>query len=44
MKAGWRRLLIGVALGAAAAVLTMIFLAYQMPELLIDWVNLRYCG
>ena len=24
--------------------LALIFIAYQMPELLIDWANIRYCG
>lgn len=28
----------------AGVVLTLIFLAYQQPGLLIDFVNLRYCG
>ena len=33
-------------LGAAVflVVLLLIFLAYQQPELLLDWTNLRYCG
>ncbi|MDD3483969.1 hypothetical protein [Azovibrio restrictus] len=27
-----------------AWLLYRLFLAYQMPELLFDWQNLRYCG
>lgn len=34
--------------GALAAVLLVAlaagFVAYQSPELLLDWANLRYCG
>lgn len=36
---GW--LLLGVALGAA---LVAAFLAYGQPELLLEQLNLRYCG
>jgi hypothetical protein len=28
----------------AGGILMLIFLAYQQPGLLIDLVNLRYCG
>ena len=28
----------------ALLLLAILFLAYQQPELLLDWVNLRYCG
>ena len=27
-----------------ALLLVLIFTAYQMPELLLDWANLRYCA
>jgi hypothetical protein len=41
---GWRVLgwlLLGVLLGA---LLLAIFLAYGQPELLLEQLNLRYCG
>ncbi len=44
MKPRWRWLLIGLGAALALALLVLIFLAYQQPELLLDWVNLRYCG
>ncbi len=44
MKPHWRWLLIGLGAALALALLVLIFLAYQQPELLLDWVNLRYCG
>ena len=44
MNKAWRWFLLGVALTLAIGLLASIFLAYQMPELLIDWANLRYCG
>ena len=44
MKAQWRWFLCGVAAALAIIVLALIFMAYQSPELLIDWANLRYCG
>ena len=44
MKPHWRWLLIGFGAALALALLVLIFLAYQQPELLLDWVNLRYCG
>jgi hypothetical protein len=28
----------------AVLLLAVIFMAYQRPELLLDWANLRYCG
>jgi hypothetical protein len=28
----------------AGVILTLLFLAYRQPGLLIDFVNLRYCG
>jgi hypothetical protein len=36
---GW--LLLGVAIGGAVVI---AFLAYGQPELIIDQMNLRYCG
>ena len=44
MKPHWRWLLIGLGAALALALLVLVFLAYQQPELLLDWVNLRYCG
>ncbi len=44
MKLVWRSFLLGAAVAAAVLVLGAAFLAYQAPELLLDWVNLRYCG
>ena len=44
MSKGWHWFFIGVALTLAIVLLAAIFLAYQMPELLIDWANLRYCA
>jgi len=40
----WRWFLAGVGTALAALLLALIFMAYQMPELLIDWANIRYCG
>lgn len=34
----------GVGATLAALLLALIFMAYQMPELLLDWVNIPYCG
>jgi len=44
MSQGLRWFLCGVAVTLATVLLASIFLAYQMPELLLDWANLRYCG
>ncbi len=44
MSPHWRYFLAGIAAALAIALLILIFLAYQQPELLLDWVNLRYCG
>ena len=30
--------------GDEVLALAAAFAAYQMPELLLDWTNLRYCG
>lgn len=40
----WRRCLLGLAAVAFMLLLAAAFAAYQMPELLLDWTNLRYCG
>lgn len=40
----WRGLLLGIALTLAAAVLGLIFVSYQMPELLLELSNINYCG
>jgi hypothetical protein len=34
----------GVGVALTVLLLALIFAAYQMPELLLDWANLRYCG
>lgn len=44
MKPQWRWFLAGVGLALAGVLLVFIFMAYQMPELLLDWTNLNYCG
>jgi hypothetical protein len=44
MKPALRWFLIGAAVSLGLLVLILIFAAYQMPELLLDWANLRYCG
>jgi len=41
---GGRGFLAGIAVALAAVLLGLIFVAYQQPELLLQWVNLRYCG
>lgn len=44
---GWavaRKVLRATAWLLAGVVLGLIFLAYRQPGLLIDLVNLRYCG
>jgi len=54
--ASWRRVmsqqphsprywfLAGMTAALAAALLVVLFLAYRQPALLLDFVNLRYCG
>lgn len=44
MTLRWRMALRWLAVLAAGTLLTVLFIAYQQPELLLDWVNLRYCG
>ncbi len=44
MKAHWRWFLGGIGAALAIIVLALIFMAYQSPDLLLDWANLRYCG
>jgi hypothetical protein len=44
MSQRWRWFIGGVAAALAAVVLGLLFAAYQMPELLLDWANIRYCG
>ena len=44
MKPALHWFLIGAGAALAALVLALTFMAYQMPELLIDWASLRYCG
>ena len=44
MSGPWCWFLTGVAVTLAIILLVLIFMAYQQPELLLDWANLRYCG
>lgn len=44
MSSGWRWCCGALAALAGAALLVLIFIAYQQPELLLDWANLRFCG
>ncbi|MGB4064610.1 MAG: hypothetical protein WBK19_12380 [Azonexus sp.] len=44
MKPNWRWFLGGVGVALVVLLLALIFAAYQMPELLLDWANLRFCG
>jgi hypothetical protein len=44
VKPGLRRFLLGAGVALAILLLALLFVSYQMPELLLDWANLRYCG
>ena len=44
MKPAARWFLAGVAAALLGLGLAAVFVAYQKPELLLDWANLRYCG
>jgi hypothetical protein len=44
VKPQWRWFLGGIAAALAVVLLALIFIAYQQPELLLDWTNVRYCG
>ena len=44
MKPRWRWFLAGAAAALGLAVLAAVFVAYQMPDLLLDLASLRYCG
>lgn len=44
MRPQWKWFLAGAGLALLFTLLVMIFMAYQMPELLLDWTNLSYCG
>ena len=44
MKPVLKGFLLGAVVAAAALVLAAVFVAYQSPELMLNWVNLRYCG
>jgi hypothetical protein len=44
VKPNWRWVLTGAGVALMLLLLASIFAAYQMPELLLDWANLRYCG
>ena len=39
-----RAFLLGAGAALLVAALGLAFIAYQQPELLLDWMNLRYCG
>ena len=39
-----QRILVSVGVVVAAGVLAIIFLAYQHPDMLIDFSNLLFCG
>jgi hypothetical protein len=39
-----KRVLQSIGLLLLGAVLALAFVAYQQPDLLLDAVNLRYCG
>ncbi len=41
---GGRPILIGVAAVSALALAVVIFLAYRQPALLLDFLNIAYCG
>jgi hypothetical protein len=44
MKPQWKWFFGGVGLALLIILLAVIFMAYQAPELLLDWTNLSYCG
>ena len=44
MKPHWRWFLAGIGAALAILMLAFLFVSYQMPELLLDWSNIRYCG
>ena len=44
MKPHWRWFLAGLGAALFLGLLVVTFLAYQQPELLLDWANLRICG
>lgn len=44
MSQRWRWFCAGLLAAGAVLALVVLFMAYQMPELLLDWANLRYCG
>lgn len=41
---GWQWFLAGAGCAVGLLILLLLFAAYQMPELLLDWTNLRYCS
>lgn len=44
MTPRWQGFFLGVAGALFLLVLVLLFMAYQQPELLLDWANLRYCS
>ncbi len=44
MSERWKWFWGGVGLALLLVVLALLFVAYQRPEMLLDWANIRYCG
>lgn len=44
MKRRLKTVLAGCGVILLLVLLGVIFMAYQMPALLLDWANLSYCG
>ena len=44
MKPALKWFLAGLGSAFFVFVLVLVFLAYQQPELLLDWTNISYCG
>ena len=44
LSSACRGFIAGAAPPVAAAILSLLFVAYQQPDLLLQLFNLRYCG
>jgi hypothetical protein len=44
MKSPLRWFLIGFSAALVVLLLAFIFMAYQMPGLLLNWTDIRYCA
>ena len=44
MSERWKWFWGGVGIALLLVVLALLFIAYQRPEMLLDWANIRYCG